>query len=164
MALAGIVVATFAGGIGAAAACGTERQLDVRRWISTAGVKEKDALDTVRRMTRRLVLIGVVVAASATVTSAAAARGTRRQSGGARLCRRTYLARRPQGAAVARTGVGRKWPNELLCEPAPRASGVLTLPTTIPGAGLEERTEGGLWIFVDGRHGGHQAAVSCAAA
>ncbi len=57
-------------------------------------------------------------------TCAAAARGTQSQGGGARLCRRTYLARRPLGAAVARAGVDRRWPHELLGEPAPRAGGV----------------------------------------
>ncbi len=63
-------------------------------------------------------------------TGAAAARGLLSQGGGARVRRRTDLARRPHGAAVARAGVGRRWPHELLGEPAPRAGGVLLLLLT----------------------------------
>ncbi len=139
LALTGIVMATVAGGRDAATAGGTMGQLLVRRRISIGAGRKRMALVAVQLVTRGLIMTGVKVAAYATVTSAAAARGTRRRSGGARLRRWTYLARRPQGAAVTRAGVGRKWPNVPLCEPAPWASGVLALPTFTLGVKLAER-------------------------
>ncbi len=54
-------------------------------------------------------------------TRTAAACGLPSQGVGARSRRRTDLARRPHGAAVARAGVDGMWPHALLGEPKPWA-------------------------------------------
>jgi hypothetical protein len=96
--------------------------------------EELEIVDTRQRTTLVLAAPGYVVVTSTIGTCAAAARGMRSQDGGARLCRRTYFARRPLGAAVTRAGIGKRWPHELLGEPAPRAGGVLVIFMTARGA------------------------------
>ncbi len=110
------------------------------RFIKATAGEEQELVDTTQRAVRLLALVGIVVVASACGTCAAAACGTRSQGGGARLRRRTDLARRPLWAAVARAGVGRRWPHKLLGEPAPWAGGVHLLAATTWGAGVTLRT------------------------
>ncbi len=95
------------------------------RSIKATAVEEQEPMGTMQRTAQRLALVGIWVVASACGTCAAAACGTRRRGGGARLRRRTDLARRPPRAAVARAGVGRRWPHKPFGEPAPWAGGVL---------------------------------------
>ncbi len=70
---------------------------------------------------------------------AAAAGGPLCVDEGARSCRRTDLARRPCGAAVASAGVDEKWPRALRGGPPPRAAAP---PTRFSGRGGAVNSDG----------------------